>query len=359
MEFSKDTVQSLKNKMKSPIGTTAFEFYHPDLTNKLVNGFTIFEIVSGKHVFVLERTNNLKINFYYSSPGSGTSVAAIDLTVLPQFNKAFFCFTWSPKKISLSIGPREIDNAKLIYAEGIESPKNIAVGNDESIYFIGDENSFLMTDSIFEAGKENLSSNALETWNNVKKAIEILGTGKSEHGYLYECVLTNLSLSSMVTGFESYLKKRFLELENEGMKPNIEDLMNYFLSSKEKQIGTYEILMVNAKNENISALSYIVHKRLINFQNFDNFKKAYKLAYGLTLDFANIDSRLIVPIKKFLIYRHKIIHVSPLIGILNQAEVPSDKPIFSNESLKFEAIDIFDEFIQLFHKATIELKIGK
>lgn len=356
MNLSEGTIQSMKEQMKTPIGTVTFEYYSPDLTNKDVNGGTIFEIVSGKHAFILERTNDLNINYYYSSPGSGTSLATIDLKQLPKFRKAFFCFTWSPEKITLSIGPRGVDNAELIRVEGIDSKKQIQVGNDGAIYFIGDENVSVMDATIYQGNKEVLSSTALDAWQNIKSAIEILGTGKSEKGYIHECVVTNLSLSTMVTGFESYLKKRFLELEDEGISPNIDALLGSFLSSKEKDNDSKNVIIDEAINSNVSILKHFVQKRRINFQNFDDIKEAFKKTYGLTLRSANINSRLVVPIKKFLVYRHRIIHVSPLIGLLNQSEVPPDEPAFPNETLKLEALEIFDDFIKLFHEASLKLE---
>ncbi|MAO10951.1 MAG: hypothetical protein CMC07_08740 [Flavobacteriaceae bacterium] len=307
-------------------------------------------------MFILERTDDLSVNYYYSSPGSGTSVAKIDLKPLTKFTKAFFCFTWSPDKITLSIVPRGIDDAKLITAEGSESKKQIRVGNDGSIYFIGDENVSVMNVSIYQRGKEVLSSTALEAWMNTKSAIEILGAGKSENEYIHECVVTNLSLSIMVTGFESYLKKRFLELEEEGIAANTDKLFDSILSSKEKKNNFQKVIIEEAMQGKISILKYIVQNRRINFQNFNDLKKAFKKTYGLTLTSAKIDSSLIVPIKKYLVYRHRIIHVSPLMGLLNQPDVPPDEPVFPKESLKREALGVFNEFITLFHNATLKLE---
>ena len=356
MNLPKEIIQSMKKEMKTPVGTITFVYSSPDLTNKLVNGGIIFEIVSGKHAFLLERTNDLKVNYYYSSPGSGTSIATIDLKTLPKFSKAFFCFTWSPDKITLSIGPKGINDAKLISVEGQESKKQIKVGDDGGIYFIGDKNVSVMDVSVFQGGREVLSSTAIEAWDNIKSAIEILGTGKSEKGYIHECVVTNLSLSTMVTGFESYLKKRFLELEGEGIVPDIESLLDSFLTTKEKDNDMHEIIKEEASQSNISILKYMVQKRRINFQNFATVKKVFKKTYGLTLESAGIDSRHIVPIKKYLIYRHRIIHISPLLGILNQADVPPDNPEFPKESFKTEALEIFNEFITRFHTATLKMR---
>lgn len=355
MNLPSETALLIKEQMKTSVGSVVFTFDSPDFTNKFVQGGIIFENVSGKHAFILERTDDLIFNYFYSSPGTGTSVASIDLKSLPKCKKVFICFTWSPKEISLSIGPKEIANAELISAYGKKSTKKIRIGDDGSIFLIGDENIDLKDVSIFTGGDEILSSTAFESWDNIKNGIEILGTSKSDMGYIHECVVTNLSLSVMVTGFESYLKKRFLELEEEGIKPKIEDLLDSILSSKEKEKNISKLLIEEAKEKNISTLKYIVMKRKINFQNFDDIKKAYGRAYNVTLVSANIDSRLIIPIKQFLKYRHKIIHVSPMLGVLNQEKLSNEEPVFPNVALKSDALKIFNEFIILFHESTLKL----
>lgn len=348
--------ESASEQMKRPEGTITFEFHSPDLTNKLIRGGKIFEIVSGKQAFILDRTDDFKINYFHSSPGSGTRVATIDLTIFPKFAIAFFCLTWSPTKISLSIGPLDIKNHELVTVEGIQSNKQIRVANDGSVFYIGDNNVKVMDISIHKEGKEILSSTAIDAWKNTKIAIDILGTGKSDKGYLFECVVTNLTLSILVTGFESYLQKRFIELEEEGIIPEEDELIFFLFSKKQKDNNFYDIIKSDAKTSKISVLKYLSNKRYINFQNFDVFKKVYNKTYGITLNSCNIDSRLINSIKKYLAYRHKIIHISPTIGLLNQNNVPPEEPVFPNEKLKLEAINKFDKFITLFHEKSLKLK---
>ncbi len=354
MDLPHDIILSLKEQMKTPLGTVHFIYNSPDLTNNKVKGGRIFENVAGNHIFLLERTDDLILNYFYSSPGAGTSVASVDLNLLPKFTEVFICFTWSPQEITLSLSSKEISNSQLVHAVGKESNRQIRVGDDGLIYVINNENCEVKELTIFNNDCAVLTSTALEAWNNIKEAIKILGTSKSEMGYIHECVVSNLSLSILVTGFESYLKKRFLELEEEGIRPRIEDLLDSVFSSKEKHQNN--LLIEEAKNNNISIIKYIVKNRRINFQNFDEIKSAYKKTYNLTLASANIDSKLIVPIKKFLRFRHKIIHVSPMLGLLNQEKIAEEEPVFANETLKNDALKIFDEFIQRFHDSTLKLR---
>lgn len=75
---------------------------------------------------------------------------------------------------------------------------------------------------------------AIDSWKETVKAIEILGTGKSDQGYMFETTVTNLSLAILVTGFEAFTKKRFLEIEQEGIKPNIDAIVNSFFPRRER-----------------------------------------------------------------------------------------------------------------------------
>ena len=93
MHFPPKFLESASENMKRSEGTLTFELNSPDLTNTLIKGGKIFEIVSGKQAFILDRTEDLKIKYFHSSPGAGTRVATIDLKTLPKFLKAFFCLT--------------------------------------------------------------------------------------------------------------------------------------------------------------------------------------------------------------------------------------------------------------------------
>lgn len=389
MNLPKSILIRMQEQMKRSTGTVTFEYSCSEVTNKKHNGWIIFQILAGKHIFVLERTKKFKVNFYYGSPGTGTRIATINLEDMPSFHKAFYCLTWSPENISLSIWPRWIDNPKLISANWTISKKKIQVGETWWIFYIGDEGLDVMNVSIFEWNKKVLSSTAIETWNDTKKALEILWTWISKEGYIHECVVTNLSISIIVTWFESYFKKRFLELEWEWKKPNITSLSNYIFSEKKiyhEWKGIYKSSIINSisilskaifnlknyifwKKENSyedliylendsngkTILEQIVNDRKINFQNYNDVKKAFKKTYWIAIKWVDINSDTVTDLKNFLNYRHKIIHVSPLISPLNEDKLTYEDPIFPNEELKLYWIRIFNEFIQKFHERTLNL----
>jgi hypothetical protein len=132
----------------------------------------------------LERANNLCVHFFYSSPGTGTRVATIDLNnILPAPN-VFMTFSWTPDEIKLHIGPR-VSGGKLASATGVVSERQFRVGKDGYVYQIGDHGVEVMGVSFYQAGRPIIQPTAREAWSETVKAIDILATGESTEGYIY------------------------------------------------------------------------------------------------------------------------------------------------------------------------------
>lgn len=341
--------EQIREAIKIPTGSFAFEYHSEDLMNQAHSGGRIFEIASGTHVFRLERNNQLLLKFYYASAGTDTRLATIDLNEVPKCNQAFICFTWSPEDIHLYFGPR-VGEGKLFSSKGEISKLQLYVGEDGKIYQIGDENVEVMEARIFQGGKQILSPTAINSWRDTKKALEILETGKSEEGYIYESIVANLTISILVTGFETYTKKRILELEKEGIKPTTEA----FFSDSEKEEGLVEIFKKEANEKKTSLLQHVVERKIINFQNYKQCKRAFNKIYQISFGSIGVESNTLNELQKFITFRHRIIHVSALIGMLNQTKVPPEEPVFSNKELTKKAIEIFDLFISKLHKATLK-----
>jgi hypothetical protein len=145
-------------------------------------------------------------------------------------------------------------------------------------------------------------------------------------------------------------------LEKEGINPDTESIINAFFSKRERESGIYDLLKSEASGVHKTILELIVDRGVINFQNYDKcklaFNKAYQLKFGeLPLTFSTIEN-----VKKFIKYRHRIIHVSALIGTLNISESPPEDPVFPKKELAAKATELFDMFIKNIHQATLELK---
>ena len=301
----------------------------------------LFQQVSGSHIFQLIHTKDNELLFYHSSPGTKTRVASLHLpnnqVILQNIN---LVITWSPQNIALYF-----KNSKwMSHADGKKSFIHFQTDDKGNIIQIGDKGIEVKGLRIISNNQLVISSSAINTWEETLETIKTLKSGKSELGYPYEVSIANVSLITLVSGFETYLKKRFIEIPDEGYKFNKQELIKY---------------LTKRKNFNINDLHELTLKQLIdktdpNFQNWDISKNLYNKAYGIKFGEIN-SSSLIEEIKKCLNFRHRLIHVSLNIEIVNELNVPPEEPIFSTNYLSF-ALKNFDEFIQKLHNKTLYLE---
>jgi len=249
-----------------------------------------------------------------------------------------------------------IEGGQLISGTGSIAKFQLRVGRDGNIYQVGDDGVQVMGISVFQGNHPILQPTAIEVWKSTLQAIDILGTGESKKGFIYEVVVTNLSIAILVTGFEAYTRTRFLELKGEGIQPNTEAIINSFYSKKERAAGAIAILTEEANTLNITTINLIVSNRVIDFQNYGKCKLAYNKAYGIKFVELGLTTQAFEQLQKFLKYRHRIIHVSPLEAMLNQADVPPEEPVFSKKELLQIAQKCFEEFIEKLHSATLQLR---
>ena len=201
--------EQIQEAICRPEGTFTFEYHSPYLFDKSKRGGTILEVSSRQHLFRLERDDGLNLHFYHSSPGSGTRVATIDLNKIVPAENVFMAFSWTPVQIMFHAGSRA-EGAALASATCVESPRKFRIGKDGNVYRIGDPGVEVMGLSLYQGGQPVIQPTALDAWEETLNAIDILATGQSSKGYIYEVVVTNLTLVVLVTGFEAYTKKRFL-----------------------------------------------------------------------------------------------------------------------------------------------------
>lgn len=348
-----DLYEKIKNLMKRPEGTVTFRYGNPELFNTQSAGGTIFEVVAGDHLFLLQQSSDFKLKFIHFSPGTGSRVASIDLNKLKNGTEAFIALRWSTSEIKLSIAP-SIEDDGLITSIGVKSDINYRVVGD-SIMEIGGPGVEVMDTRMFSKGNCILEPTAIDAWNNSINAIEILQSSKSDKGYLHEVVLSNLTISTLVTGFETYAMKRCVELSNEGIEPDIASLINRVYSKYERENGYPENDEKRAKEKGHSFYEEII-RGMVNFQSYDECKQAYSKSYGIKFGEIGCTSNLLNDLQIMIKFRHKIIHVSPTIAMVNQEKAPNEDPIFSNKAYAEKAIKTFDEFIQSLHSATLKLR---
>lgn len=350
--------EDLEQALRIPVGTLSFQYTSPQLFDRGAHGI-LFEKVAGQQLFRLERQSELLLHFYHSSPGTGTRVATIDLSQVDVADAIRVVLTWSPSGIGLSICPC-LENAKPLFATGNQSDQQIRVGADGQVFHIGGTGVLVDGVRFTQAGKNILEPTAIEAWRETIKAIEILSTGTSQEGFIYEVVQTNLTISMLVTGFEAYTKKRFTEMEMEGIPPILDALISDFYGKLVRDKGVQDVrsgIAADAQENGRTVLAQMVADDKINFQNFENCKRAYNKAYGVRFGEIPEVQPLIVSIRQFIRYRHKIIHVSPLLAMLAKPgdEEGSTEPVFANAVTGKHAKECFGQFIEALHAATLRL----
>lgn len=348
-------VEQIREAIRRPEGTVSFVYSSDVLFDPKVPGGILFEIASGAHIFRIERDDELRLSFYHSSPGTNTRVAIVELKKVEPSPKLSIVCTWTPFETNFYVGSL-VANGQLVSAKGIPSPRQFRVGRDGSIFQVGDVGVEVMGVSVYQNGEPLLQPTALDAWKSTVKSIKFLLGGSSDEGYIFDLVVTNLTLSILVTGFEAYGKTRFLEIEQEGIKPTIDALVSRFFTQEERDIGEPDVIASEAEANHTSFLQKIVEKRKINFQNFEDCKRAYNKAYGVKFGEIGVPTNDLQLLQSVIRYRHRIVHVSPLLGMLNQPEVPPEEPVFSNREFGNDALKCFDTFIAKLHDTTLHLR---
>lgn len=200
------------------------------------------------------------MHFYHSSPGTGTRDAQIDLKKLPPAEKVIVILSWSPEETRLNVGPKS-PGGELVSATGSVSSVQLRVGDDGGVYSTGNQHIKIMGLNIFKGGKAIIEPTALDAWKETVQVMEILATGQSTEGYIYEAALASSTIVLLVTGFEAYARKRFIELEEEGVNPNMERLFEAFFSNKEREAGIQKVRDEEAQVAGVSTLKHIVGKK--------------------------------------------------------------------------------------------------
>ncbi len=313
----------------------------------------------GSHVVHFVCTNRSSLQFYHSSPGTGTRVAEIDLENVFLGDEVAVFLGWSPEEVRLDFSVVEREGT--ISALGVKSRTQHRVGKDGNVYAIDgvDANGEPLETShhrVYKYDQLIIEPSAIEFWADSTIAAKLLLDRELEKGSLHEVAVTNSILSIMVTGFESYTKRRFLELEGEGIRADMKALTDRFFSTRERKKGLVRDFYEEAKEEGKSALVHLIDKDRINFQSYDDCKRAYGKAYNLS--FGNdigLDSKVFTPLKEYIRYRHQVIHVSPLIPILESPD-KSKELVRPTKELALEAANCFNTFIEHLHQATLKLR---
>ena len=349
----------LADKMAATIGTCEFRGNYRDLLSDEGAAAILFEVVKTATAWQLYRTPDLTLHFVHAAPGTGTREAVLDLRVLQTGTPChafFFCLVWAPDRLSLSVG-RLDRQGQLQTAEGTRAPFTLQVVADDRVFRIGDVGITVMGARIYSGGKPILRPSAWSAWQEILKAVDTLMRGASPDGYLFEVVAANAALAFLVTGFETYCQTRFHEMQDEGWEPRKEALVQAFLGQVERaqfQRGEQLDLERKAKESGWSFTRALAEEKRIDFQNYDRTKRAFNRAYGIKFG-ELVSSGILDDLQRFIEYRHRIIHVSPLLGLLDGSRVPPEVPVFAGAPTVQSALRTFESFIGALHQSTVML----
>lgn len=350
-------VRDMQQQLRRPEGTLEFSYHLPGLHDPSLGSGIILQIPAGNTLFRLERDDKLHLRFIHSSPGTGTRVAEVDLHELEPTESMKVIMTWSSQETALYVGYADRPCQPIMGRGYLSGSKAFRLGQDGHIYEIGNKGIQVMGVSIFQGGRQVLQDTALDLWSGVLEAVRLLlANSHQTAGYLFEVVVVNQVLVMLVTGFETYCKRRFLEMEMEGRDINFEKLARRFYSKREIEIGLIDALRKDAGEEGKTPTNLMIERGQIDFGNFDNCKRAYSTGYGISFGKnLGVSNQVLEFLQRIIQYRHRIVHISPMIGMLNQGRVPPEKPVFSKAELGQQALERFDEFIQALHRATLKV----
>ena len=355
MSITPQLIEQIASAIRRPCGTVSFKYSSDQAFQANARAAILLDIPADGHFFRLDRTSDRVLRFFHSSPGTGTRVASISLAGLPDFARAHLFFTWTPEETRFYCGPLD-PRGELLSATGQVSQIEFRVGRDGTVIQLGSQGVQVMGLRVRQAGEPILVPTAKDVWESTTRAIEVLWTGKSDQGFLFQVVLTSATLSMLVTGLENYASTRLLEVEREGIALDWNALFQSFTSKAERESNLLVEFQDTAAASGKSILETIIRSRRINFQSYDHLKRAFRSAYGIKLGEIGLTTQTLSELQEFIQYRHRVIHVSPLLGMLNEHAVPPEQPVFSNRNTADRAVACFSAVVAALHTATLALR---
>jgi len=354
--MSESQIAAMAKASCRPEGTFEFAAAYPGLHHAAQPDGILFELVAGAHVLRLACEEARLLRGYHSSPGTGTRVATIELAALAPAEMLHVFFCWSPSEFRLAVG--QALGAKLIQATGETSQLQLWVDAEGRVWEVGGTDVAILGARVYADGATVVSPPAIELWRCTLVAVDMLLQGESVAGFAYEAVLSNAVLSMLITGYETYCQQRFSEIEREGVPADVERLLQKCgtrAQRDELKRGRLRAVLSELSKTGPCVSSAMADR--VNFQDFERCKTAYAAAYGIRFGRdLGVSSQLIARVRRLIQYRHRTVHVSPLIGALNLPDVPPEKPEFSNKAFAEEAKATLHRFINALHARTLELR---
>jgi len=330
MALSNEEIRTLQEEMRRPEGFVQFHLnFDKCLSDSSVDGGIVFQNVAGSHYFLLEQFADLKLKFYHSSPSNGTRLAIADLSSVKSSRVLLVYLVWSPTELRFHIGALDDPDGELINSIEGDTDRDFQIDAKGGI--VTSSPGSTMSKRLITEDGVVLDSTAIDSWNENIKAIEVLMKATSEEGYLFDVVQANFAAVALVTGIETYNKRRLQELESEGYALDF-DLLEAVSD------GRFTKLKIFAPTANY-------------FQSLDHMKEIWKHLTGLTV--AEIHPEAWHKFKAMLFkHRHVVVHAHSF-----RADLPmeNDRKIrfITNQIEDFKRVS--EEFITRLHEKTLTL----
>lgn len=334
--------------MKRPEGTVKLGRLRPAEGAATVR----LQVVAGAHVFRVERDEAGGYSAVHGCPGIGTRAAKVQPADVPDDDYPDVWIAWSPEILRLYLVD-PTNPTGMVVAEGTASDVRLWVDVNGAVTEVGGGVAGM---SMWAGRQSILGPPAIELWDLTLTAVDTLLDGRSDAGYTFDVVVANSALSMLVTGLESYSKTRFVELEAEGLPLHADKVVRKLGTREERdQLKSGSMPSVIARARDQAAIARALAERF-SFQDFEKGKILFGRGYGLRYADLDLDVSALHRIKALLGYRHRIVHVSPLVTMLNPREAPPAEPEFSGRAFADRARGEVDQFIRSLHAASLLLR---
>lgn len=341
------------DKINEKEGTLEFWASKGSLLDASLESVLFFDIQIGESRFALHRDKNFNLVYTHWNTRTGIRIAEVNVGDFSKDRnrRLYIALAWSDKENNLSVGEEGGSGLKSSIAE--QKGGKIRIGKNGVLYQIGDQGVEVRWYRIRESGEDVLEPTAKEIWDWTITKVNILIEGCKLKDSLYESTLVQQCLVMLVTAFEVYVRKRFIEMDREGGNPNVEALMNEFVKKEcmKEEIEDY----ATGTGESLFESMFAVRggRGVINFQNWEDCKAAYSKGYGIKFgEIPDLRSTVLGHIRDDIELRHKIIHSGKEMMMLNWDRVPPEEPIFATKEFIEQARDAFVEFVGKLHKLT-------
>lgn len=176
----------------------------------------------------------------------------------------------------------------------------------------------------------------------------MLETAEESSNFLAESSIIQQIIVMLITGLETYLEKRYIELCVDA-EVSREDIAGALSSVHGKFTPQDLIQMASSEDCEIQEL---VRRSDFNLQDITTAHNLYYETFGFNLQNHLNETGNRGAIERNIQFRHKIIHEAVDVSILNVDRFPSQDPIFSNTDYGEEVIAVFAEVIDELHDET-------